>query len=91
MQRKNNKTLHFSKILGKTIRKLRLERTGLAGKAFAYQYDLNDGNLNRIENGYIEPKFITIWQVAEALGMKFSEFSKILENELGEDFKLIDE
>lgn len=91
MQRKNKKTLQFSKTVGILIRKLRLDKTGLAGKAFAYQYDLNDGNLNRIENGLIEPKFVTVWQIAEALDMKFSEFAKLLEEELGADFKLIDE
>ena len=47
--------------------------------------------MSRIENAKVDCKFITLWKIAEALGMKPSEFVKQLEDKLGKDFKLIDE
>lgn len=90
MQYKDEKTLQFNKKLGETIKKIRTNK-GVSSNKLADEYDLNSGNLSRIENGVYNCKFISIWKIAEALGLKFSEFAKILETELGEDFKLIDE
>ena len=91
MQHKTNKTLHFRKILGAQIKELREELTGLSGNKLANAYDLGNSNISRIENGVVDCKFITVWKISEALGIKFSEFATLLENELGEDFKLMDE
>ena len=91
MQRKTEKTLKFRKTLGKIIKQLRLDRTGLSGNKLANEFDIGNGNISRIQNGEVDCKLITIWKVAESLGIKFSELSKLLEDELGEDFKLIDE
>ncbi len=91
MQRKSEKTLQFRKTLGKIIKQIRMDKTGLSGNKFANEYDIGNGNISRIQNGEVDCKFITIWKIAESLGIKFSELSKILEEELGEDFKLIDE
>lgn len=90
MQYKDEKILQFNKILGKTIKQIRTKK-GISSNRLANEYDLNSGNLSRIENGIFNCKFISIWKISEALGLKFSEFAKILENELGKDFKLIDE
>lgn len=91
MQRKSDKTLHFRKTLGKIIKQIRLEKTGLSGNKLANEYDIGNGNISRIQNGEVDCKLITIWKIAESLNIKFSVLSKILEDELGEDFKLIDE
>ena len=91
MQRKSDKTLQFRKILGNLITKLRLDKTGLSGNKLANEYDIGNGNISRIQNGEVDCKFITVWKISESLGLKFSEFAKFLEEELGEDFKLIDE
>jgi len=91
MQRKDDKTLYLRKILGKTVTLKREELTGLSCNKLANEYDIGNGNLNRIENGVVDCKFITFWKIAEALGIKPSELVKILEDKLGEDFKLIDE
>lgn len=91
MQRKDEKTLHLTTTLGKVVTRLRKEKTGLSINKLAYSYDIDRGNLNKIENAVINCKVITLWKIAEALGMKPSELIKILENELGEDFHLIDE
>lgn len=47
--------------------------------------------MNRLENGKIDSRISTVWKVAETLGYKFSEFAKMLEDKLGEDFTFIDE
>ncbi len=91
MQRKTEKTLQFRKILGNLITKLRLDKTGLSGNKLANEYDIGNGNISRIQNGEVDCKFVTLWKISESLGLKFSEFAKLLEEELGEDFKLIDE
>lgn len=89
MQLSDKQNLQFRIALGNVIRRLRKER-GLSGKQFAYQYDIECGNLNRIENGKQNAAFYYVWGISEALGLKFSEFAKILEEELGENFSLID-
>ncbi len=91
MQQGKEKNLHLTRVVGKIIREIRIQKTGLSCAKIADEFDLDRGNLNRIENGLIDSKFTTIWKVSEALGLKFSEFAKLLEQELGEDFTLIDE
>ena len=90
MQDKKEKLLHFKKNVGKLVRRLR-ENKHSSGNKLANEYDLYSGNLSRLENGETDPQFSTIWKTAEALGIKFSEFAKLLEDELGEDFTFIDE
>lgn len=90
MQQGSNKTLQLSEKLGKLVRKLRVEK-GLSCAKLADEYDLDRGNLNRVENGHNDTKISTFWKISEALGMRFSEFTKMLEEEMGEDFKFIDE
>ena len=66
-------------------------RKNLSCTKFAYQFDIDKGNLNRIENGLIDCKFTTLWKISEAIGLKLSELIKILENNLGDNFKLDDD
>ncbi len=90
MQRHSEKTLHLTKKLGELIRNERM-RKNLSCTKFAYQFDIDKGNLNRIENGLIDCKFTTLWKISEAIGLKLSELIKILENNLGDNFKLDDD
>lgn len=90
MQLKDKENLQFIKALGQVIRRVRKERTGLSGKQFAYQYEIECGNFNRIENGKQNAALYFIWGIAEALGMKCSELIKLVEEELGDDFSVID-
>ncbi len=89
MQDRKEKILHFKKIVGKLVRQLR-ENKQTSGNKLANEYDLYSGNLSRLENGETDPQFSTIWKTAEALGIKFSEFAKMIEDELGDEFTLID-
>lgn len=91
MQHKSEKSLQLRNTLGNKIKELRISRTKLSGNRLANEYDIGNGNLSRIENAVVDAKFITIWKISEALGLKFSDFAKLLEDELGDDFKLIDE
>ena len=43
------------------------------------------------ENGEIELKITMFWRISEALGIKPSELLRYLENELGDDFHLIEQ
>jgi len=90
MQLKDKQNLQFIKAVGRVIQRIRKEQIGLSGKQFAYQYDIESGNFNRIENGKQNAAFYFIWGIAEACGMKCSEFVKLVEEELGEDFSIID-
>lgn len=91
MQQDKSKNLQLSQKLGKVIKKLRQEKTALSVNKLADGYDIARGNLSKIENGQVECKFVTAWRIAEAIGVKPSYLVKILEKELGDDFKLIDE
>lgn len=91
MQQTNNKTIKLAKTLGKLIKKIRVAKLGLSLNKLAYEYDLDKGNLSRIENGQIECKLVTVMKISEAMGITFPEFAQLLSNELGEDFTLIDE
>ena len=90
MQQQDYKILQFNQALAKVTKQLR-ETQKISANKLTNEYELGSGNLSRIENAVYNCKFITIWKVSEALGLKSSEFSKFLEDELGDDFKLIDE
>lgn len=91
MQYKDNKILQLNKVLGLIIKDIRIKKTGLSCSKLANEYGLDRGNLNRVENGLVDSKISTIWKASEALGLKFSEVAKILEENLPKDFTLIDE
>ncbi len=87
MQHKTKKSLQLIKKLGKTIKKMRDSR-GISCTELAYSFDIDKGNLSRIENGLIDCKFTTLWKISEALNMKLSELVSCLEKEMGSNFSL---
>ncbi len=94
MQYKSNKTLQLSKKYGELINKLRTKSNIKLHKSrlqFCYEYELDPGNLSRIEHGLIDPKLSMLWRIAEALEMPLSEIIKSLENELGDDFHITEQ
>ena len=86
MQYKNEKTLQLINMLGVIIKKNRLKKDKISLNTFAYEYDLNPGNLSRIENGQIEAKITMLWRISEALQIPLSKLIRQLENELGKNF-----
>lgn len=45
----------------------------------------------QLEKGKRDVQITTLWKLANALGMTFSEFIKEVESRLPEDFKLIED
>lgn len=88
MQYKNEKTLHLIKEFGKTLKNLRKTKTKKSQTILAYEYELDSGNLSRIENGKIDPKLTMLWRISESLGIPLSELIKELETALGNDFHI---
>lgn len=91
MQQGKNKNLHFFNTVGLIFKKIRIEKTKSSINNFAREYDIDRGHLSKIERGLVGCSLATAWKIAEATGIKFSEFAKLLEDELGDDFKLMDE
>ncbi len=88
MQYKNEKTLQLIKKFGQTLKDKRIKQIKKSQTLFAYEYELDSGNLSRIENGKIDPKLTMLWRIAEALGIPLSELIKSLEERLGSDFHI---
>jgi len=55
------------------------------------EYDIDRGNLSLIERGLVGCNVMTAWRISEGSGVKFSTFARMLEQELGDEFKLMDE
>jgi transcriptional regulator with XRE-family HTH domain len=92
MQYKSNKTLHLNKIFGAEISELRKKNFKNKSRLqFCYEYDLDAGNLSRIENGVIDTKLSMLWRLSEALDIPLSEIFKKIEKKLGKNFRLLDE
>lgn len=91
MQENFDKYHYLNIVLGKKLKEMRLANTKLSCNRAEEEYDIGRGNLNKIENGKISPKFTTMWKAAEASGTKLSYVISLVEDEMGDDFKLIDE
>jgi len=90
MQYKNQKTLQLINVFGKTLQKIRQNEVKKSQTMLAYEFDLDSGNLSRIEGGKIDPKLTMLWRLSEAVGVPLSEIFKMIENELGDSFHIFD-
>lgn len=73
------------KAIGRVVKRERLRsQTGI--NKFSYEYDIGNGLLSYLEKGVSDTKITTMWKLANAFGMKFSEFAKMIETELPPDF-----
>ncbi len=86
MQTNKRKNL-IMKTLGKTIKKLRGEQSQFM---LASENDISVSIISTAERGIKDPQFTTLFKIAEALNIKPSELVKLVENQLPEDFTLID-
>lgn len=86
----DNKILEKQKkILLKAIGKVVLEKRKELKKGinkFSFEYDIGNGLLSRLENGKSDTKISTLWKIANAFNIKFSDLAILIEKELGEDF-----
>ena len=91
MQQDENKIKIFNKVVGDLVKEIRLKTSSDSLNQFAREYDFDRGNFSKLERGIISCRLITAWKFAEASGIKFSEFAKMIEDKLEKDFKLIEE
>ncbi len=81
----NIKKKELLKVLGAVVHTKRLGMNkGI--NTFSYEYDIGNGLLSRLEKGLIDTKITTLWKLANAFGYKCSDFIKLIEDELPEDF-----
>lgn len=90
MQQKDKKTSFLAKTVGKTIKELRLKEQKYSINQMAHEYDLDVGNISRIENGLTDIKLVTLWKIAEALKKKPSDILTKIERTIGDDFHFYD-
>lgn len=91
MQQNDYKTKLLAQELGAIIRNLRAKELTVALDKLANSYGISKGTLSNIENGEYNCKIITLWKIAEAMGIKPSYILQLLEEKLGNDFKFFDE
>ena len=78
------------KIIGEIIHEKRvLQNKGIL--LFSYEYDISNSSIALLEKGKRDVQITTLWKLANALGMTFSEFVIEVEKRLPNDFKLIDD
>lgn len=58
---------------------------------FSYEYDVSNSSIALLEKGKRDVQITTLWKIANAFGMTFSEFVKEVESRLEPDFKLFDD
>ena len=87
----SKKTIQFMRAVGDVFKEIRQEKTHHSISKLSLEYEIDRGNLSKIERGIINCRLITAWKVAEAAGITFTEFAQRLEDKLGKDFILFDE
>ena len=73
------------KCLGKVVQEER-HKKGKGINIFSFEYDIGNGLLSKLEKGYSDARITTIWNLANAFGYKCSDFIKLVEKELPENF-----
>ena len=73
------------KAIGNVVKRERLKRNVGINK-FSYEFDIGNGLLSYLEKGVSDTKITTMWKLANAFGMKFSDFIYMVELELPKDF-----
>lgn len=71
--------------IGKVVKTKRLELNKGINK-FSFEYDIGNGLLSRLERGDTDTQISTLWKIANAFGLKFSELALLIEQELPSDF-----
>ena len=77
------------KILLTTIgRIIHRKRTNLSKgiNKFSFEYDIGNGLLSRLEKGKTDTQITTLWKLANAFDMKFSDLALEIEKELPLNF-----
>ncbi len=86
----DDKNLTFKTAIGKVFSQLRKKNKNISLNKLALEYDISKGSLSKLEHGIYDCRLSTAWKLAEANGVKFSEFAILLEDNLGKNFTFID-
>ena len=76
----NNKKI-LLKAVGKVIYTKRKEINKGINK-FSFEYDIGNGLLTRLERGDTDTQISTLWKLANAFNIKFSDLALLIEEEL---------
>lgn len=90
MQHKENKKAELIFRLLAHELKAEREKQQKSLRILAYEFDIQKSLISRLENGINEPKLISIWTLSEALNIKPSELLKRVEDNLPDEFSLIE-
>ncbi len=77
------------KMLLKAIGEVVFERRSILRKGinkFSFEYDIGNGLLSRLEHGTTDTKITTLWKLANAFEIEFSDFARLIEKKLPTDF-----
>ena len=73
------------KSIGKVVKRERIKRN-IGINKFSYEYDIGNGLLSYLERGVSDAKITTLWKLANAFDMRFSEFVQEIEKVLPKNF-----
>ena len=91
MQHKNSKKAKIVvDLLGQVIHEERV-KLGKSQRLLADEYGVEKSLVNRMEKASNEPKIVSIFTVAELLGMKPSEVLKRVEDRLPKGFSVLED
>lgn len=78
------------RVIGKLIKEKRLKKNkGIL--LLGYEYDISGSSIMNLEKGKRDVQITTLWKLANAFGIPFSDFIKEVESNLPKDFKLVDD
>ncbi len=78
------------KIIGKIVKEHRL-KTKKGILLHSYEFDIPSSSLNLIERGIRDSQISTLWKIVNSFGITFGEFIDEVEQQLPQDFTLIDD
>ncbi|MBQ7152962.1 MAG: helix-turn-helix transcriptional regulator [Clostridia bacterium] len=70
--------MYDNHVTGQLIREIRIEK-GITQEVLSGLAAVSRSHLAMIENGSIDAKIDTLWRISEALGIRFSELMKRVE------------
>ena len=71
--------------IGKIIHQKRINLSKGINK-FSIEYDIGNGLLSRLEKGNTDTQITTLWKLANAFNIKFSDLAIEIEKELPDNF-----
>lgn len=86
----NEKKSLLLKAIGEVLREKR-KKLNKGIILLSYEYDLSNTSLAQLEKGLRDVQITTIWKIANAFGMEFSDFITEVEKRLPKGFKLIED